>query len=114
VYPVVNGNESQSCYSGLRNHETSVGIPNRRQGCGLEKHLRVVDAQIKIIRLRKRHDQVAERQRKADLTCFGEKHYFFENRKGNKYRINSPFHSLKRAAGSPAKSSLPASDMMDQ
>ncbi len=39
---------------------------------------------------------------------------FFENSKRDKYGINSPFHSLKHAARFPAKSSLPARNMMDE
>jgi hypothetical protein len=64
--------------------------------------------------LGKRDNQIAEWHRKANLAGFGKKHDFFQNSKGNKYPINSSFQSLKRAARFPAKSSLPASDVMDQ
>ena len=90
-----------------------MGIRKSRKGRGLEKQLHVVDAQIKIICLGKRNDEVAEWQRKANRAGFGKKHYFFKNSKRDKHRISSTLYSFKRAARFPAQPSLPAGDMMD-
>ena len=110
----VAGNEGQAHDSRLRNNETIIGIRKSRKGRGLEKQLHVVDAQIKIICLGKRDNEVAEWQRKANLAGFGKKHYFFKNGKRDKHRIGSTLYSFKRTARSPAKPSLPAGDVMDQ
>ena len=107
-------NERQARNSGLGNDETIVGIRQRRKGRGFEEQLDVIDAQIKIVCLGKRNDQVAERQWKANLAGFGKKHYLFEHRKRHKYRVHSSFYSLKSAPRSSAKLCLLASDVMNQ
>jgi hypothetical protein len=109
----VAGNEGEAYHSRLRNNETIIGIRKSRKGRSLEKQLHVVDAQIKIICLGKRNDEVAEWQRKSNPASFGKKHYFFKNSKRDKHCIGPTLYLFKRAARSPAKPSLPASDMVD-
>src|SRR4029077_1705425 len=89
-------------------------IPESRKGCGLKKQLHVVDAQIKVVCLSKRNNEIPKWQRKANLAGLRKKHRFFENSKRDKHRIGSTLNSFKRSARSQAKSCLPAHDMMDQ
>jgi hypothetical protein len=104
----VAGNKRQSRDSGLCDNETIIGIRNSCKGCSLKEQLHVVDAQIEVVCLRKRNDQVAEWQGNANFAGFGKKHQFFENRKRNKYAIDAPLHPLNGATRSAAKASVAA------
>ena len=68
----VAGNKRQAGDSCLGDDHAIVGIFHSRKSGGFEKHLRVVNTQVKIICLCQSDDQIAERQWKANLACFGE------------------------------------------
>ena len=107
------GNERQTRDSGLRNNQTIIGIPKSGKRLSFEKQLDVVHAKIKVICLGKRNDEIPKRQRKANLTGLGKKHYFLKRRKWDNHRIDSSLHLFKCPSGFRTKFFPSAHNVMD-